>query len=261
MSDSLIAHISAHGYHLTNTAKSAKLEALLHQANTLPDILRDDALLRLLTHAQFRKETPYTWREMLQIARPTQPDDFQTRLVALLDARLIRRGYYLRCDTCTLQDWYTLAHLSDDTVCNGCRQPLRIALDADFACRANPLFADALRNGGLTVWLTAAYVQSQHPGTAMTRLLCTEIRGQGVDTDLDVMLFNPVSKNLMLVECKDRLPADTSPMLKKQLETLAQLARTLKASAYLATLDTPATAPPTLPPGVHFISREMLLLS
>lgn len=253
--------LAAQGYHLTPTARGAKLNAILHTPYathattdaTLLSQLQDEALLRLLSHAQLRKERPFSYSEMMQLARPEHPGDFQNRLLALVKRRLLRRGYTVRCSFCQLQHWYAWHEVTADTVCAGCQRGLLLPLDADFTYRANPLLADTLRNGGLTTWLTLAYLQQQY---SITRyLFCADVRGHGINTDID-LLATTDDEQLLLVECKDRLPAASE--LTAQLRTLAGLAHDIGADVYLATLHR-ASDEPSRPAGVRYLSREMLL--
>ncbi len=247
-----------HGYHLTQTARGAKLNAIRQtdpataDTNLLPQ-LQNAALLRLLSHAQVRKETPFTYREMIQLARPTETDNFQTRFTALVQRGLLRRGYTVRCSHCQLQHWYSWNTMNDATDCIGCQRRLRLALDADFTYRANPLLADTLRNGGLTAWLTLAYIQAQQ--TITRHVFYADVRGHGIHTDIDLLAATP-DDQLLLIECKDRLPA--TPELTEQLNTLSRIAADLGADVYLATLQRVSSDLPR-PAGVRLLSREMLL--
>jgi hypothetical protein len=198
---------------------------------------------------------------MLQLAQPTQPDVFQAHLHSLLyDCHLLNRGYLLRCHHCTLQHWYALKHTTDEIQCAGCRSHLRIPLDADFSYRANPLFADALRNGGLSVWLTENYLKRHGKTRHSVTDFCTELRGHGMDTDIDVIMLSTFNvEDMIFAECKDRLPPAADATLQRQIDNLAAIAKTLNADTYLATLDDTAEPPDNLPDTVQFISRDMLL--
>jgi hypothetical protein len=249
---------AAHGYHLAHTAKSARLKAVYYHADTLIESLRDEAILRLAFNAKFRKATPFTYSQLLQIAQPSQPDVFYRHVASLVhDSRLMHRGFYLTCHHCTLQHWYPLEGITRHSVCAGCHTLLRIPLDAQLAYKANPLFADALRNGGLTIWLTLAYFRNITPGHRHD--VCADVRGHGIHTDIDVVLARADDSRLLLVECKDRLPPAADAALTRQLDHLATLAHSLNADAYLATLDTRTLSPDNLPDGIQVISRQMLL--
>ena len=252
--------LNPYGYHLNDTDKGTKLQAVRYSSDTFINSLRDEAILQLLTHAKFRKQGAFTYSQMLQLAQPTQPDVFRKHLRNLLyNSHLLNRGYLLRCHHCTLQHWYALAHTTEKTRCAGCRSHLKIPLDADFAYRANPLFADALRNGGLSVWLMVNYLRRtiQHNSVIS---LCTDIRGQGIDTDMDViMLCGFGVEDMVFAECKDRLPPASDATLQRQIDSLAAIAKNLNVRAYLATLDATTDPPDNLPDTVQFISREMLL--
>lgn len=221
------------GYSITQEAKARYLHGMICAIPDMPLLeafvfLRRDYWIRLFSSAALRKGNAYTVKELRQMAHPGDAfADFLHDLRFIVAQHILQRGYRLACDTCGLEGWYALRDAATTPCrCEGCRQPIFLPLELDFAYRLNPLFAIGFNNGALTIFLAALALQPEKYD------FCAIVRKNALLTDIDLLVWR--QEKMYLIECKDHLPEETA--LRDQLAKLAHLARDGSAQAYFATL-------------------------
>jgi hypothetical protein len=174
---------------------------------------------------------------------------------------VLLRGYNLCCPTCHLDTWYDLSAAGEHIVCQGCRATFQLPLELPFAYRLNHLFIQGLKNGALTVLLTALLLYDACPGEFVWGA------GYSVTKDghkADIDLVARCGGVLILAECKDRLPASENDNQIRQLERSLAVAREVSVQRFvLATLQ--ETIPDTIAdfmqatPGTLIARQENLM--
>ncbi len=234
----IIHQLEQAGYHVSIDDKAPYYQGMLALLGGVEGIerLRDVAQVRLLSHAQIRKGRAYTYRELFQLSGG-HPQKLEQVLMQLVERHIWLRGYRLRCPNCTLEHWYRPQALSDPLTCAGCYRPFVVPLEQPFTYQLNPLFAEGLRQGALTVLLALyyRYQQNQAVQWAFGVLLQGEYQ-----TDIDLMVLE--GERLYVIECKDNVTDDV--VVQAQIERGLAIVRQLPNAEYVfATLGQP---PPTV---------------
>jgi hypothetical protein len=219
------------------------------------DFLRDEHILRLFSNAQLRKGKAFTVKELHTLARPgPYTERFYEQLATLADKGVFFRGYTLTCPTCDLSTWYALPDLAERVICQGCRTTFQMPLEIPFAYRPNRLFCEGLKNGALTVLLTALYLCDGCDSWVWEVGLFVHKNGLSADIDLIVQCPDRIT----IVECKDNLKASDLSHVHQQLTVLRQIAADIHAECAFSTLaDMPDNFLP--PPSLRVITRRDLL--
>jgi hypothetical protein len=182
---------------------------------------------------------PYTYRELVQLGQAKASIKlFNQQFEQFLRYRVLRRGYLLECPYCATSYWYELTQITEPLECIGCCQRYILPLEIPTSFRLNSLWANLVKNGGLSV-LFATRLLQQRPATEQQAGLLCQKNGQTVEIDL---LIGTATQIIALVECKDALP--DLPKVQEQLTKLKIIADELGAACYLATLE--ATLPAEL---------------
>lgn len=197
------------------------------------DILRDEYMVRLFSHAQIRKGRAYTLKQLAQIAFPDENMPRFTEQIAQLTRQgAFIRGYRLQCPTCDLDTWYALDDVAENVVCLGCRIPFQLPLELDFAFRPNRLLMEACKSGALTVLLTLYHWLQDSPITLWLSGL--EVSKNGHTTDIDLIAQR--EDGLFMTECKDNFNVDNLEALQAQLQYGKSIADAIGATYGFSTL-------------------------
>ncbi|RMG89283.1 MAG: hypothetical protein D6712_01950 [Chloroflexi bacterium] len=238
----IILQLEQAGYRVSIDDKAPYYEGMLTLLGGVEgiELLRDAAQVRLLSHAQVRKGRAYTNRELFQLSGGN-PHNLEHTLLQLVKRHIWLRGYRLRCPNCTLEYWYRPQELSDPLTCVGCYRPFIAPLEQPFAYQLNPLFAEGLRQGALTV-LLALYLSYQQ-NAAVQWAFGLLLQGE-YQTDIDLMVFD--GERLYVIECKDNVADEVA--LQAQIERGLIIAGQLPNAEYVfATLGDPPPIVEQLP--------------
>ena len=196
-------------------------------------VLREKYMVRLFSHAQIRKGSAYTLKQLRQIATPdAEMPHFIEQLTQLTAYGIFIRGYQLQCPTCDLDVWYALDDVAEKVVCQGCRVPFQLPMQLDFAFRPNRLLMEATKSGALTVLLTLYHWLQDSPITLWFAGL--EVSKNGQTTDIDLLAQR--EDGLFMAECKDNFKLDEVNNLLAQLRLGKSIADSIGASYTFATL-------------------------
>lgn len=198
----LFQRFQAHGYALQPDPKGRFIQGMVALMGGIDGftLLYHDPIRRLFANAQVRKGTAHTFKELLGIVKPRdQHDHFASQFHDLVLQGVFFRGYRLACPACDLTTWYGLADVQEQIVCRGCRSHFQMPLEHQFAYAPNELFIQGLREGAMTVLLTALWLANQYPTLEWQSGLIVRRGGQSIDIDLAAMM----DEQLILVECKD----------------------------------------------------------
>jgi hypothetical protein len=223
-------------------------------------MLREQYLVRLFSHAQIRKGSAYTLKQLGQIAMPdVHTPRFIEQLMQLTAHGVFIRGYQLQCPTCDLDTWYALDDVAEKVICEGCRMPFQLPMQLDFAFRPNRLLMEATKSGALAVLLTLYHWLQDSPITLWFAGL--EVSKHGQSTDIDLLAQR--EDGLFMAECKDNFKLDELDNLLAQLQIGKTIADNIGASYTFATLHN-EDLPEKLrvfcnENGVNILSRTQLL--
>ena len=209
--------------------------------------LCDDYWLRVLFNAQVRKGKAYNYKQLDQMARPVDASErFTLQFEELVERYILYRGYSMVCDACAVETFYLLERITDSMMCPGCRLPIKLPLELEFAFALNPLFLAGINQGAVTVLLTALYLSQQCRSFEWDTML------QVGATDIDLLAL--CDDELIVAECKDTI----RPGLAEQIERVKSVAEQISADRLmLASVDEQTTELDL--PGVRVVTREMLL--
>ncbi len=225
----LFERFQAHGYALHPDPKGRFIQGMVALMGGIDGftLLYDDPIRRLFANAQVRKGTAHTFRELLGIVKPRdQHDRFAAQFHDLVLRGVFFRGYRLACPACDLTTWYALADVQEKIVCRGCRSLFQMPLEQSFAYAPNELFTQGLREGAMTVLLTALWLIRQYPALAWQPGLIVRRGELSIDIDLAGMM----DEQLLLVECKDNFKDRDADGLMTHLQHMAILAHEIKAT-------------------------------
>jgi hypothetical protein len=210
--DPFTALFEAVGYRSVPDNKGRYIQGMLRLAHddlAALAFMRDPQIIRLFANAGLRKGRAYTYREMLGIAQPGSDDKRQRlnqQMHRMLAQSILLRGYNIRCPNCDLEIWYDLESMTSwHGLCQGCRSPVAISLEPHIAYRLNQLFIAGLKNGALTVLLTALWLKgdSDDPLTWRAGYVVDK---DGQKTDIDLIARS--GETLTFAECKDNFASD-----------------------------------------------------
>lgn len=202
------------------------------KTGVIMDSLRHPPMIQLLSNAQLRKGTAYTYKQLHQIAAP-QSATFEAQCRQWVQTGIFRRGYRFACDFCGLDRFYGLASVGAVVHCEGCAMPLDLGLDTPFAYQLNPLFCEGLKSGLLSTLIVLRYLQTRCDYELQWHAGVIVQRGQQT-TDIDIGV--QCDAGWTLIECKDHYQLRHLPHIIEQLERMVDVAQRINARTMLATL-------------------------
>jgi hypothetical protein len=123
----------------------------------------------------------------------------------LAGAGLVRRGLWLRCSECDLEDWYSVDELREWMECSGCGVRFQLSTSGrgtDWVYRPNELAQRFLDAGGHAVLTTAAMLDQLGGGHLIQLGGCLH-RGDADAPFAEADVLDISESGLWLVECKD----------------------------------------------------------
>jgi len=216
-------HFAQAGYHIKAQALDRTYRLMLHQLGDSAFLLRSDAVLKVLSDAQVRKETAYPVKVLQQIANPRErTPEFMDHLQRLVALGVFLRGYNLKCPYCEVEDWHP--HLSESVLCLSCGSTFQPPLVLNLVYKLNHVFAKGVKNGALTALLLLHRIPDI---TAWGANYTMNHRGQTYELDLVII----ADGRLLVVECKDNVPDHQK--LRRQLQNTDAIAHGVKADTLL----------------------------
>jgi hypothetical protein len=155
--------------------------------------------------------------------------DTVASLDKLAGAGLVRRGLWLRCPECDLEDWYSVDDLREWMECIGCGVRFQLSTSGrgtDWVYRPNELAQRFLDAGGHAVLTTAAMLDQLAGGHLIQLGGCLH-RGEDDAPFAEADVLDISESGLWLVECKDY----DDLTVEKYLEQVATSADRLLAAA------------------------------
>ena len=225
------------GYQVSLDNKGRYVQGIARLLGGIPEIitLSDEAMVSLLSNAQLRKGTAFTYKQHQQLANPNEHIlRFQEQMMTLAAKGVFLRGYRLQCATCDLDSWYPLANAGEFITCQGCRTDFQMPLELAFAYRPNQLLTQGLKNGALSILLTLRLLQNRDEIRHWQAGVLVHKDGKTTDIDLLVQTH----EGYLLIECKDNIKMDEASLakLQVQLEKGRTLAKAVGAEFIFATL-------------------------
>ena len=202
-------------------------------------------ILSALVNQESNREEPENYKELgwndikkfLQQKRHWTANEvsgtLKQKLKLFLSTGFIRRGYFLKCNTCGFRNWYSIDEVREIVECRGCAEKNQLPLDKQFSYKLNELSYQIVKAGEIAVFMTASILYKIDSSSFLEfggKLFHPNQAKNFVEIDL----FCVTEDTFILAECKSINKIKDRDKLDKKVDSIKeQLERNVEAATLL----------------------------